>query len=451
MAIDLRQFYQATDPGRTLVINNEADGKYYIDFSAVRGGDIINKLKQKITFFKPNEPTCTLFTGHIGCGKSTELLRLKAELEQQGFHVVYFESSDDLEMTDVDIADVLLAIARRVSQSLDKITLEETSRLQELLQGARRVLNSELTGVKFKVPLPGIGNVGVEAEKDKFSLSLGIGEITAKTKGDQHLREKLNQYLAPQKTKLLEAINQELIEPAIAKLKQQGKSGLVVIVDNLDRIDNRPKSWGRPQQEYLFVDQGEFLTKLNCHLVYTMPLSLKFSNDYGMLTQRFTEDPKVLPMVPVKWPDGSVHEQGMALIEQMVLARAFPDLQPDERQSHITELFDSSATLERLCILSGGHVRDLLRLLNTWIMEEMALPLSSDTLDQVVRARRNEMMLPISDEEWQLLRHVKQTKKVSDDHGYQKLIRSRFVFEYRDGGESWFDVNPILAEARELK
>ncbi|MHC5833501.1 MAG: ATP-binding protein, partial [Nostoc sp.] len=91
--------------------------------------------------------------------------------------------------------------------------------------------------------------------------------------------EKLNQYLGPQKVKLIQAINQELLEPAIAKLKQQSKKGLVVIVDNLDRIDNRIKSWGRPQQEYLFVDQGEFMTKLNCHVVYTMPLALKFSND----------------------------------------------------------------------------------------------------------------------------------------------------------------------------
>ncbi|MBD2412722.1 KAP family P-loop domain-containing protein [Nostoc calcicola FACHB-389] len=447
MSIDLRAFFQATDPSRTLFVNNLSDVKYYIDFSAVRGGDIIGKLKQKITFFKPDEPTCTLFTGHIGCGKSTELLKLQGELEKLGFHVVYFESSEDLEMTDVDIADVLLAIARRVSQSLDKITLGETNRFNELLQGAWNILNSEVTGAKVKVA--GV-DVGVTSDKEKLSLAFGIGEITTKMKSDPTLRTKLNQYLAPRKANLLEAINRELLEPAIAKLKQQGKNGLVVIVDNLDRIDNRIKAWGRPQQEYLFVDQGEFLTKLNCHLIYTMPLSLKFSNDYGMLTQRFPEDPKVLPMVPVQWPDGSVHEDGMALMKQMVLARAFPDLQPDERLHKITEIFDSTATLDCLCRLSGGHVRDLLRLLNTWIMEEMKLPLLRNTLDQVVRARRNEMMMPISDEEWQLLRHVKQKKKVSDDQGYQKLIRSRFVFEYRDSGESWFDVNPILAEAREL-
>lgn len=454
MAIDLLEFFQATDPSRTLLINNEIDKKYYIDFSEVRGGDIIGKLKQKMTFFKPNEPTCTLFTGHIGCGKSTELLRLKQELEQAGFLVVYFESSEDLEMTDVDIADVLLAISRHVSKILDKIILEEPRKFNELLQGALKVLNAEVTSFKLKPPeLPGvpkIGDVGISSENQKLSIAFGIGEITARTKSDPTLREKLNQYLGPQKVKLIQAINQELLEPAIAKLKQQGKKGLVVIVDNLDRIDNRVKPWGRPQQEYLFVDQGEFMAKLNCHVVYTMPLALKFSNDYGTLTQRFPEDPKVLPMVPVHWPDGRVHEQGMALMQQMVLARAFPELSPKERLNNITSIFDSAATLERLCSMSGGHVRDLLRLLNTWIQEEMALPLSRNTLEQVIRSRRNDMILPISEEEWQLLHNVKQKKKVSDDQGYQKLIRSRFVFEYRDGGESWFDVNPILTEAREM-
>ncbi len=113
--------------------------------------------------------------------------------------MVYFESSEDLEMTDVDIADVLLAIARRVSQSLDKITLEEPKRFNDLLQGAWNVLNSEVTGAKVK--LGGV-DLGVTSDKEKLSLAFGIGEITTKMKSGPTLRTKLNQYLAPQKTNL---------------------------------------------------------------------------------------------------------------------------------------------------------------------------------------------------------------------------------------------------------
>ncbi|QZZ22930.1 ATP-binding protein [Leptothermofonsia sichuanensis E412] len=449
MAVDLRRFFQATNPSKTLVAGNPEDQKFYIDFSPVRGGKIIEELKDNITFFSPDEPTCVLFTGHIGCGKSTELLRLKAELEQEGFHVVYFESSEDLEMADVDIGDVLLAIAKRVSESLEQANLDpQATGFRALLAATRKVLLTEIN-VKAGVNLP-VGKVELDTDKREVSLSAGIAELTVVAKNDQNLRDRLNQFLGPQKNKLLDAINQELLEPAIARLKQRGKKGLVVIVDNLDRIDSRAKSFGRPQQEYLFIDQSECLTRLRCHLVYTMPLALKFSNEYGMLTQRY-EEPKVLPMVPLQFRDGQACGEGLALLQQMVLARAFPELKESQRLEQIPELFDSPASLERLCCISGGHVRDLLRLLNDWIKKGRQVPLSREMLEEVIRARRNEMMMPISDDEWELLRQVRQRKKVSGDQGYQTLIRSRLVFEYRDRGESWFDVNPILAEAEELQ
>ena len=133
--LDVRQFFQTTNPARTLDPRREGDRQLYIDFSEVRGEQIIAEIRDLITFYEPENPTCTLFTGHIGCGKSTELLKLRAELEEDGFHVVYFESTDDLEMADVDIGDVLLAIARRISQSLEGINIGEAKGLKGILQG----------------------------------------------------------------------------------------------------------------------------------------------------------------------------------------------------------------------------------------------------------------------------------------------------------------------------
>jgi hypothetical protein len=450
MSLDLRKFFQATNPSRTLAVENEEDQKYYIDFSNVRGGNIIEELKENITFFSPDEPTCELFTGHIGCGKSTELLRLKADLEQEGFYVVYFESSQDLEMGDVDIADILLAIAHRVSKSLEERRINvEPTRFEQLLQGAAKVLNAEVKG--FTVKVPEVGSFGASSkEGGEFSLAFGIGEITAKAKNSPELRSKLREYLEPRTTGILEAINHELLKPAKEKLKQQGLQGLVVIVDNLDRVESRPKSWGRPQQEYLFVDRGEQLRQLDCHVIYTMPLALMFSNDFNTLTQRFTVDPKVLPMVPVKLRDESDCQEGMYLLRQMVLARAFPNVTPERRLSLISEIFDTPDTLDYLCRISGGHVRELLRLLNDWIKKNRTLPLSREGLETVIRSRRNQMTLAITDLEWDLLHQVKQRKQVSGDDGYQVLVRSLFVYEYRDSEGSWFEVNPLLAEAGRL-
>lgn len=181
LVLDLQKFYQACNPSKTLVVSNPADRQYYIDFASVRGGKIIEELKENITFFSPDEPTCELFTGHIGCGKSTELLRLKAELEDAGFHVVYFESSQDLEMGDIDIADVMLAIARRISDSLSKlenIELSEPKGLKSLLQGIGQILPKEVE-VSAEASIPGIAKVstGPDGKLSAQASIPGIGEI----------------------------------------------------------------------------------------------------------------------------------------------------------------------------------------------------------------------------------------------------------------------------------
>ena len=437
MSVNVKTFYQATNPGKALFTDNqEIEEKYYIDFSSVRGGKIIEDLKDNIAMWSPDEPTCQLFTGHIGCGKSTELWLLKQQLEAEGFHVVYFESDKDLEMGDLDVSDILLTIARQVSESLntrEKLNLDEPRRFKSIIEGAIKLLQTEI-------------EISPEVE-----LSFGIAKITAQAKASPQLRSKLRDYLGPRSNGIIETINQELLEPAHKKLKQRGKNGLVVIVDNLDKVDSSPKPWGRPQPEYLFVDRGEQLASLHCHVIYTLPLALRFSNDFNTLTQRFKSDPQVLPMVSIQLRDGKEFGEGMAKLRQLVLARAFPHLEEQQRLEKITEIFDSTETLDYLCKMSGGHVRNILRILNDAIKKQKGLPISSENLNKVIQNFRNERTLAVEDEEWELLRQVAQTQKVKGDDGYQRLIRSMFVYEYRDDEGSWFDINPILKDSVELK
>jgi nucleoside-triphosphatase THEP1 len=450
MTLNIRDFYKTVNPSQTLDVSKAADRKLYIDFSSVRGDEIIEEMRDSIAFYSPDEPTCELFTGHIGCGKSTELLRLKQKLEQDGFFVVYFESSEDLDMADVDIGDVLLAIAKRVGESIKTLKLGQPDIFRDLLQKAERLMLMELEIPGAEVSVPGVGSFSYSLENG-VALATSIGKIAIKAKNDSILRDRLNQFLGPQKTRLLDAINKELLKPAIAQLKQQGKKGLVVMMDNLDRVDNRPKAHGRPQQEHLFIDQSDCFTGLACHTIYTMPLALKFSSEYGHLTQRYKEDPRVLSMVPIQRRDGSECEDGMVLLRQMVLVRAFPDMPEAERLAAIPTVFDRAESLDRLCRASGGHVRDLLRLLSAWIKKSRRqLPLTAEMLEQAIRERRNEMSLQISPDEWNLLQQVRQTKTVGGDTGYKTLIHSRLVFEYRDQGVSWFDVNPLLLDAKDL-
>ena len=433
--LDLPKFYKACNPSKTLNIQNPEDRKYYIDFSSVRGARIIEQIERTITDLSPDEPTCQLFTGHIGCGKSTELLRLKYFLEEQNFHVVYFEATEDIDIGNVDISDILLSITRHVIESLEKLGIKfQPNYFQRIFQDIQRILTTEvdITDVEF---------------------SVGIATITTQIKGSSNERNKLRSILEPRTASLIDSINGEILEPAIDRLAAQGRKGLVIIVDNLDRIDNTIKPSGSSQPEYLFVDRGEQLRRLKCHVVYSIPLILTFANQLLPLQERFGSYIKVLPMVKVKTRDGQLFEEGINLLRQMMLARAFPDLEEQERLNLVTAVFDSPETLDRLCLISGGHVRNLLVILYSCLQQKNP-PISRKCLEGVIRRQRNMLRRAITFDEWNLLAEVKQNPWISGEEEYQTLISSLFVFEYEEDDEdeegTWFDVNPILGEAKEL-
>lgn len=449
MKLDLDKFFTACNPSKSIDMESAEDRAYYIDFSTVRGDKVTDKLKRTITRLSPNQPTCQLFTGHIGCGKSTELSRLEAELKQDGFHVIYFQATDDLDVADVDITDILLAIAHQVSESLEKSKVElQPQGFKAFLKKTADFLQTPIEA-SVEGKLPGIGKAKVSTEGGvELSLPDEIGKITVKAKNSQQARSKLRQYLEPQTTQILQFINDEILKVATEQLKQRGKKGLVAIVDNLDRIQNQPTSVSSKfLPEYLFVDRGQQLSQLNCHLVYTLPLSLIFSNEREALKNRLGNgrSPMVLPMVPVQLRDGREHSEGMVLLRQMVLARAFPNATPEERLSWVTEVFDTLDTLDRLCRVSGGHTRNLMGMLYGCLQEDDP-PISRSVLESVIRRERDSLLLAIDEEEWESLFQVVEQQIVKGDGECQALLQSLFVFEYQDEQGKWFGLNPLLFE-----
>lgn len=446
MSFDFRGFIRRLKPDGTLNIGNPEDRHFYVDFSEVRGDQVVDEIFDEIDIF-PEDHTCHLFTGHIGCGKSTELLALRHKLNLEGYFTVYFESTDYLEKADVSIVDVLLAIAICIDKSFEDIKLPPAKGLRGIFEKTKEVLNMPIEVEEIGTE---VGGVGVSVQGDgTFSVGAGFAKITAKAKTDSALREKLNRYLGSIKTELLRDINQELVQPLVEAVQAQGKKGLVVIVDNLDRVE---RGDNRNQHEDLFIGQAEVLQAFPCHMLYTMPLALRFGDRIGQITSRYTPEPKTLPMVCIKTKTGEDNPLGMEKMREMVLLRAFPDLQPEEWEAHLSDVFEDSESLNELCRMSGGHVRDLLQVLSDWALKDLRKgKLTKETFEQVIRRRCNNMILNLYDDEYEMLRQVYHTKTIGGDRQYNKLIASRLVFEYQEEQTSWFDLNPIIMGAEKLQ
>jgi hypothetical protein len=428
----LKNLHNAFDPFRPL----PAGDPNYVDCREVRGdGDILEDLGIRLQ--RSNQKTCQLYSGHRGAGKSTELLRLKQSLEEQKFFVVYFAADEeDIESEDAQYTDILLACTRHLLEDLQKSA--NTGPLRNWLKDRWQELKDlALTEISFEA-------MSVEGQIAQFA------KLTANLRAEPTLRHKIRDKVNPHTVTLINVLNEFLAE---AKRKlPNGCTQLAVIADNLDRITPIIQENGQTNHDEIFLDRSEQLKALDCHLIYTVPISMVHSNRAADLRDIYSAT-QVLPMVMVRTPSGDVYEPGLQKIKEVICRRVkhvAPELSFD------TDVFDSPETLEQLCLMSGGHVRNLLLLTQDAIGRTADLPISKRAVQRAITEARDTYRRTVNHDQWRLLAEVSRSKLVVNDDEYRSLLFNRCLLEYRyldDEGEvqRWCDVHPLIKGIQEYK
>lgn len=427
----LKKLYNAFQPFYPLPPGDPA----YVDCREVRGdGDILIDLGRNIQYSEKN--TCQLYAGHRGAGKSTELLRLKKDLEDKGYCVVYFAADEqDINPEDTAYTDILLACTRHLLETLKNANPEPlldwlTPRWEDL----KDLANLEISLENLKADV----------------LVTQFAKLTANIRTQPSLRQEIREKLDPHTTTLIEALNKFIADEK--KKFSSGDSQLVVIADNLDRIVPIPQDDGRKNYDEIFLDRSEQLKALDCHVIYTIPISMVYSNRATELRNIY-DDPKVLPMIMVQTPEGDVKESGINKVKELIgkrVAKINPELSIE------TEIFESEEILNRLCLTSGGHVRELMLLMRDAIKRTDNLPLSPRVVQRAITEGRTPYIRAVEQEQWQILKKVYDSKKIENDLEYRDLLFNRCLLEYcffDEEGErqTWYDVHPLLQGSKEFK
>ncbi|WP_293061217.1 hypothetical protein [Moorena sp. SIO3F7] len=129
-----------------------------------------------------------------------------------------------------------------------------------------------------------------------------------------------------------------------------------MIADNLDRIVPVIQESNQTNHEEIFLDRNEQLKGLKCHIVYTVPISMLYSKRTNDLRDIYG-DAQVLPMIMVRTKEGNLYQPGFNKVKEVISKRVG---QFAPTRSLETDIFESPEALERLCLMSGGHVRNLL-------------------------------------------------------------------------------------------
>lgn len=140
--------------------------------------------------------------------------------------------------------------------------------------------------------------------------------------------------------------------------------------------------------------------------------------------------------------DAKPFEPGIDILTRVVAARA------REAGGEWSALLIEEQ-LRRVCLKSGGHLRDLLRVLADVLRRVPSLPAADEVVERSLSTARNEF-LPIADEDARWL------AQIANEHGVAlsgvdklaelaRFLDTHLVLCYRNG-EEWYDVHPLIRD-----
>jgi hypothetical protein len=394
-----------------------ADAELYVPVYQSLGedGDPIERLARHIGW-KEGE-SLQMFSGFRGAGKTTELFRLKQELEKEGYLVLYANALDYLNPGDtIDITGLLLALAGAFGERLtDPSVLGEEQQPSYWTDGLAKLL-----------PRIKVDSINVAGFKLEFKASASFR---------RQVQEVLSQHLGPLKQNVDEFVTTCLQK--IAKYQPDATRQVVFLFDSLEQIRGTASTELAVQNsvERLF---GQHLDKLQLpgvHVVYTVPPWLKYVSP-GL------SQIELLPSIK-QWQRGPKREPyapGNDALRTLV-GRRFG--------SHLLEVFASQAQVDRLIAHCGGHFRDLLGLLGEVLRRTPDLPVPDKAIEQALAAARSHYLpLALDDAAW-LHRiaeeHAADSKTREHTSRLIRFLDTHMVLYLRNGDE-WYDVHPLIRE-----
>ncbi|MDZ8188968.1 MAG: ATP-binding protein [Nostoc sp. ChiSLP02] len=401
--------------------------RYYVNLSKVRKTEAIESINARLRWLEDAEFCSLLFTGHRGCGKSTELRKIQREWESE-YKVIYIEADAEIDILDAEYTDLYLVIIKKVADELYRSELNFNEKLLSNFESWFKEITEETEqSVERSVSASAEAQAGI---KIPFISKL-LGKIQAQIKGADKQRKTVRQNLQKDIGRLQADINL-LLGDAFVKLKSKYKKGFLVIFDNLDRV---PPNVAK----HLFCDYAAQLQSLHCTIIYTAPISIVYSENN--LSNSFNA-PNIVPMVNIyefekDKTDLAHNKDGITAIVSVI-----------EQRVEVEAVFESRQLLLDLAKISGGHIRQLMQIASQAFITAATRGHDKVTAEDITYAIKQEQFnfeRSISTEHYSALAAVCINKDVSKDEIGRLMLFSLWVFEY-NGRNRWNYVNPVVRE-----
>jgi hypothetical protein len=291
----------------TKPLNEDNYEDYYVVTKEGRGEDPTSKLIKKIRKLDDKDLKI-LFSGFKGCGKSTELYRLKRELDTD-FLIRIFSVFNNLDPNNLTISEILITVMKDLFDFVNE-NFKQIKLSKKLIENLENWANSIYTkeeirykyyegkmgaGVDIKAGFGKILNVFAKLGLD-FNAGRKFKEITK-----QEINKTLSELILNCNLLILEIKNQ---------LHKVNKHNIIFIIEDLEKV-------ALGVAEDIFFNYSRQLTSVSCTFIYTFPISLVYNPKYAIILNEFDFN-ITLPMIKVHDKSGKDYEPGIASIIKII-------------------------------------------------------------------------------------------------------------------------------------
>jgi hypothetical protein len=384
---------------------NGEPNRFYVNRPGNPIGELIDALMAP--FYRPPK---FFFSGHRGCGKSTELLHLMAHPGiQKKYWPVNFSIRDEADIIDLDFRDILLAIGSRMFRDYRKSGGRLPEQLLKELNGWRGKVEEEVKTIRS-----GRGSYEIGAGIDAFFYNTGL-----KMKLEPVVRAELRQVFEKDITGLIAVIN----NIATAIYSKEHRIPLILI-DDLDKPNLE-------EARAIFHDRRNIMMQPNCAIIYTVSSALFYTKEFEAIRDQAIFLPNI-KLHPHRQPEVKDRE-GYLTLRRFVHVRINPNL------------VDALA-IEEAISNSGGVFREMARIMRTAIgraRRRRAAKVEYIDVEWATTEIRNEYRRILDKTDIEILKRVHQENRLEYDDRLRPLLQLLAVLEYRNG-ENWCDIHPVL-------
>ena len=355
-----------------------------------------------------------LVIGHKGCGKSTIINKVAEEIKND-YHIVVFEANEVLNLMDVETIDILVAIYMQILKSMQRQQIKVSMNL------FRKIMDFVKEDVDW--------NETADKLLDKLSIKLKAED---KTRGK--VREKLRTQIR---------ILQENIAGACKDIQKASNKEVIVIIDELDKLD-------RELAQKIFIQDSTLITMQEVKIIFTFPLESYYSESYLTVKEQYRS--QLIPLVNLYNIEKQYQQQSLLDLRDLVFKRIDAALVEDD-------------ALKYLIDNSGGLLRHLMK-----FMQDACLTCIIDNSHKIDKKIAEQTVAGFVNDYVRLYDHYQYGEQVSrfvakvqktkyfltreelDNKTLISLLSILFLLEYRHENDLWYDLHPCFKKSldREL-